>query len=77
MKRTATLALLALLALSFGGCLGRKQALANSAASIYEAARAIETGRANQPAALQAIKTQAAAIIRTTGYTYAPAGVTE
>lgn len=55
------------------GCAARVE-IANGAASIWEAADAIERGAA--PAApAAAIKLQSAAIIQAAGSTYAPAGV--
>jgi hypothetical protein len=50
--------------------------VANSAASIYEAACAIEQG-VDPALPLGAIKAQAAAIITAVGHTYQPAGIKE
>lgn len=66
------LAFLAFLILT--GC-AKDRAVANSAATIWEAADATEKG-ANPAQTMPAIKANAAAIIRSTGSTYAPAGVT-
>jgi len=68
------LALLSLLLLALIGCVdttARDQAVANSAATIYEAAVAIERG---VPAAttLPAIKANALAIVIAEGYTWPP-----
>ena len=57
------------------GCGERDRAQANSAATIWEAADATEKG-ANPAQTMPAIKANAAAIIKSTGGTYAPAGVT-
>lgn len=65
---------LVLCALSLCGC-ARDRAVANSAATIWEAADATEKG-ADPAQTMPAIKANAAAIIRSTGSTYAPAGVT-
>lgn len=67
--------ILIFLALMLSGCVSeREQAQANSAATIWEAADAIERGL---PAKLAtpAIKANAAAIIKSTGVTYEKAGV--
>ncbi len=74
--RFTPLALLACFVLS--GCLGTKareqqaQATADMAASIFEAAVAIENG-VDPAAPLSAIKSGAAAIISVQDHTYAPA----
>lgn len=53
------------------GCVNR-QAVADSSASIWEAAAAIEQG-ADPEEPLKAIQAQSRAIIRAVGYTYSPA----
>lgn len=58
-----------------GNAEARAQATADSAASIWEAAVAIERGVPAQQVT-PAIKAQAAGIIRAQGRTYPPAGVT-
>lgn len=63
---------IALLALS--GCGELRQAQADSAATIWEAADAIEKGLPAE-LATPAIKANAAAIIKSTGHTYEKAGV--
>lgn len=63
------------LAVLMSGCVSeRDQAQANSAATIWEAADATERG-ADPALTMPAIKANAAAIIRSTGSTYLPAGV--
>ena len=61
--------------LLLSSCVNRTN-VANSAASIYEAACAIEQG-VDPALPLGAIKKQAAAIITAVGHTYQPAGVKE
>lgn len=59
--------------LLFSGCSAeRDAAVANSAASIYEAAKAIEDG-VDPRLVTPSIKAQATAIVLAVGHTYAPA----
>ena len=60
--------------LSLMSCGGRDQAAADSAATIWEAADATEKG-ASPAQTMPAIKKNAAAIIKSAGSTYAPAGI--
>jgi hypothetical protein len=62
-----------LLLLSLAGC-GNSRQQAASAATIWEAADALEKGAAVQ-SVVPAIKANAAALIKSTGHTYEPAGV--
>ncbi len=55
----------------------RAQAIADSAATSWEAAEAIDRGVPPQTGPTKAIKDNAAAIIKATGRTYAPADVTQ
>lgn len=65
----------ALVAMAFMGCASeRQQAEINSAATIWEGADAIERG-ASPAKVTPTIKANAAAIIKSNGGTYAPAGV--
>jgi hypothetical protein len=67
--------LLILLALSACACSsGRNEATANSAATVWEAADAIDKG-VDPARVTPAIKANAAAIIHASGSTYQPAGV--
>lgn len=87
--RCSWLALLLLMALGVGGCTSaeRRAAIANSAASSWEAAHAIELMQAGPvegvdsrkvvAAAVAIIKLQSAAQIKAVGFTYQPAGVTD
>lgn len=71
--RSVLLASLVVALLFFTGCDSRRdQAVADSAASIYEAAAAIDLG-VDPAMPAQAIRLQAWAIIQATGHTYAPA----
>jgi uncharacterized protein YcfL len=76
LRFVAVLALCWLILFLCAGCTSpREQAQADSAATIWEAAEAIKRG-APTGAPVEAIQKNAAAIIKSTGATYAPAGVT-
>jgi len=75
LRTVLAFALLALVVVLLCGCGTRNRAVANSAATIWEAADALERG-ASPAGVTPAIKANAAAIIKSTGNTYAPAGVT-
>lgn len=74
LQRTIRGSLILVAILALCGC-ARDRAVANSAATIWEAADATERG-ADPAQTMPAIKANAAAIIRSTGSTYSPAGVT-
>lgn len=61
-----------LIAVLLSSCQERKQHVANSAASIWEAAAAIRKG-GSQPHCLAIIQMQSHAIIQAMGHTYKPA----
>lgn len=75
------LAVLAIASFFLSGCTGRarREAVANSAASIWEAADAIDRDPSPEirSACVRIIKLQAAAMIRAMQFTYRPAGVTD
>ena len=67
---------LIMLAILLSGCSGRRQALANAGASIWEAAECLQQGGPIDPC-VKILKIQSKAIIISQGATYRPAGVIE